>query len=56
MTADLAFLDQVNGEDIGVNEMQQRGAATITAKAGRLSHLEKAVWQLADYVRAKVGG
>jgi phenylpropionate dioxygenase-like ring-hydroxylating dioxygenase large terminal subunit len=56
IAAELAFLAKVNDEDIAVNEMQQLGAATPTAVAGRLSHLEKAVWQLADYVRARVGG
>jgi len=51
---EMAFLDLVNGEDIAVNEMQQRGARTPSATVGRLSHLEKAVWQLADYVRARI--
>jgi hypothetical protein len=51
---ELEFLIQVNDEDIRVNEMQQLGAATPSAMAGRLSMLEKAVWQLADYVREKV--
>jgi phenylpropionate dioxygenase-like ring-hydroxylating dioxygenase large terminal subunit len=35
-------------------EMQQLGVKTGTARPGRLSHLEKAVWQLSDYVRAKI--
>ena len=52
--AEKKFLDVVNIEDISVNVMQQLGAATPTATAGRLSHLEKAVWQLADYVRDRV--
>jgi phenylpropionate dioxygenase-like ring-hydroxylating dioxygenase large terminal subunit len=51
---ELAFLDTVNHEDLAVNEMQQRGAKTPSAMIGRLSHLEKAIWQLADFVRARV--
>jgi phenylpropionate dioxygenase-like ring-hydroxylating dioxygenase large terminal subunit len=54
LAKELEFLKTVNAEDIAVNEMQQRGAATPSAEAGRLSVLEKAVWQLADYVRARV--
>jgi len=48
------FLTVVNDEDIAVNEMQQRGVATRTALPGRFSDLEKALWQLADYVRDRV--
>jgi phenylpropionate dioxygenase-like ring-hydroxylating dioxygenase large terminal subunit len=48
------FMIVVNDEDIAVNEMQQRGAATRSAVAGRFSHLEKALWQLADYVRERI--
>ncbi len=44
----------ISDEDLAVNELQQRGAASMFARAGRLSHLEKAVWQLADYVRDRV--
>lgn len=49
--AETEFMHRVNIEDITVNEMQQKGAGSPTARAGRLSHLEKAVWQLAAYVR-----
>jgi phenylpropionate dioxygenase-like ring-hydroxylating dioxygenase large terminal subunit len=38
-------------EDIAVNDMQQLGAATSSAGVGRLSHLERPVWQFANYVR-----
>ena len=41
-------------EDIAVNEMQQRGAASMFAEVGRFSHLEKPVWQFADYVRRRL--
>lgn len=51
VAAETEFMHTVNIEDISVNEMQQKGAASPTAVVGRLSHLEKAVWQLADYVR-----
>ena len=54
LAKELDFLKTVNAEDIAVNEMQQLGAATPSVEAGRLSVLEKAVWQLADYVRARV--
>jgi phenylpropionate dioxygenase-like ring-hydroxylating dioxygenase large terminal subunit len=49
------FLTVVNDEDIAVNEMQQRGAATRAALPGRFSDLEKALWQLAEYVRERIG-
>jgi len=55
MTAERDFLVVVNDEDIAVNVMQQRGAATRAAAPGRFSHLEKACWQLADYVRERIG-
>jgi phenylpropionate dioxygenase-like ring-hydroxylating dioxygenase large terminal subunit len=48
------FLIVVNDEDIAVNEMQQRGVASRTALPGRFSHLEKALWQLADYIRDRI--
>jgi hypothetical protein len=54
MAAEREFLLVVNDEDIAVNEMQQRGAATRSAAPGRFSHLEKALWQLADYVRERI--
>jgi phenylpropionate dioxygenase-like ring-hydroxylating dioxygenase large terminal subunit len=44
----------VNQEDIGVNRLQQRGAASSYARAGRLCHLEKPVWQLANYIRDRI--
>lgn len=47
-------VEQIMQEDIAVNVMQQLGAAAPSSRAGRLSHLESAVWQLADYVRARV--
>jgi phenylpropionate dioxygenase-like ring-hydroxylating dioxygenase large terminal subunit len=48
------FLIAVNDEDIAVNEMQQRGAATRAALPGRFSDLEKALWQLAEYIRERI--
>jgi phenylpropionate dioxygenase-like ring-hydroxylating dioxygenase large terminal subunit len=54
VAAETDFMDKVNIEDISVNDMQQVGAASPSAVPGRLSHLEKAVWQLADYVREGV--
>jgi len=55
MASEREFLVVVNDEDIAVNVMQQRGAATRSAAPGRFSHLEKALWQLADYVRERIG-
>jgi hypothetical protein len=54
MAADRKFLEIVNAEDVAVNIMQQRGAATRAAVPGRFSHLEKALWQLADHVRERL--
>jgi phenylpropionate dioxygenase-like ring-hydroxylating dioxygenase large terminal subunit len=54
MAAEREFLLLVNDEDIAVNVMQQRGAADRLAEPGRFSHLEKACWQLADYVRERL--
>ncbi len=54
LEAERRFLVLVNDEDVGVNELQQRGAATRAAMPGRFSHLEKALWQLASYVRARL--
>ena len=45
----------VNQEDIAVNRLQQLGAGSSFAQAGRLCHLEKPVWQLADYIRDRTG-
>jgi len=46
---------RIADEDLEVNGMQQYGAASSYAEIGRLSHLESAVWQLSDYVRARIG-
>jgi phenylpropionate dioxygenase-like ring-hydroxylating dioxygenase large terminal subunit len=48
--------DVINLEDIGVNAMQQVGAKSGFVKPGRLSHLEKAIWQLNQVVARKVAG
>jgi hypothetical protein len=46
----------VDPKDIGVNRLQQLSAASSFAQAGRLCHLEKPVWQLADYIRDRHPG
>ncbi|MCW5623244.1 MAG: aromatic ring-hydroxylating dioxygenase subunit alpha [Burkholderiales bacterium] len=46
--------DVINREDIEVNTMQQIGAQSGYVKPGRLSHLEKAIWQLGQFVATKV--
>jgi phenylpropionate dioxygenase-like ring-hydroxylating dioxygenase large terminal subunit len=48
------FMQQVGREDDDVSMMQQRGATSALASAGRLSHLEASLWHLAEYVRARV--
>lgn len=48
--------DRIAQEDLDVNDMQQIGATSHLARPGRLSHLEKVVWQLADFVRDRVRG
>lgn len=45
---------EIAAEDLEVNGMQQIGAQSSLATVGRLSHLEKPVWQLANYVRSHV--
>lgn len=57
--AELMETTKANGaviaaEDVEVNTLQQRGAKSRLAVPGRLSHLEKPVWQLADYVRDRM--
>ena len=54
MAASKAFADRIVGEDLAVNDMQQIGALSTLATPGRLSDLEKVVWQLADYVRNQI--
>jgi phenylpropionate dioxygenase-like ring-hydroxylating dioxygenase large terminal subunit len=49
-----AYFIAFNDEDIAVNEKQMRGALSRTTRAGRLCDLEKAIWQLADYIRGKI--
>jgi phenylpropionate dioxygenase-like ring-hydroxylating dioxygenase large terminal subunit len=44
----------ITAEDVAVNTLQQLGAASSYAQAGRLCHLEKPVWQLADYIRRRI--
>jgi hypothetical protein len=46
--------DVINLEDIDVNVMQQVGAKSGMVKSGRLSHLEKAIWQLNQFVARAV--
>jgi phenylpropionate dioxygenase-like ring-hydroxylating dioxygenase large terminal subunit len=48
------FMQQVGREDDEVSMMQQRGAASAFASAGRLSHMEACLWHLAEYVRARI--
>ena len=50
------FFEKANQEDTDVNEMQQAGAGSSLARAGRLGHLERTVAHLADYVRSRVAG
>jgi phenylpropionate dioxygenase-like ring-hydroxylating dioxygenase large terminal subunit len=55
LSTEVGFFEKFNGQDIAVNEMQQLGAATATATVGQFCVLEKACWQLADYIRKRLG-
>ena len=46
--------DVINLEDIAVNVMQQVGAKSGKVKPGRLSHLEKGIRQLNQFVARTV--
>jgi phenylpropionate dioxygenase-like ring-hydroxylating dioxygenase large terminal subunit len=52
--AERSFYVRFNDEDIAINYMQQRGVATGAAREGRFSHLEKALWQFAHYLRQRL--
>ena len=41
-------------EDLGIDEQQQRGAASSFAKVGRFSHLEASLWHMGEYIRARL--
>lgn len=56
MAAQDRTFDVINLEDISVNEKQQIGAKSGFVKPGRLSHLEKAIWQLNQYVANRIVG
>lgn len=44
----------INAEDNAVNDLQQIGAGSAVARAGRFSHLEASSWHLAQYVRRRI--
>jgi len=44
----------IAAEDLEVNGIQQRALHSAFAKAGRLSHLERTVWQQANYLRSRL--
>ena len=44
----------INAEDNAVNDLQQIGAGSAVAQAGRFSHLEASSWHLAQYVRRRI--
>jgi phenylpropionate dioxygenase-like ring-hydroxylating dioxygenase large terminal subunit len=48
------FLDVIHRQDIGACEGVWRGLQSRLAAPGRLSHLEKAIWQLARFVVERV--
>jgi len=54
LEAERSFYARFNEEDIAINRMQQRGVTTRVARPGRFSHLEKALWQFADYLRDRL--
>ncbi len=48
------LVDRINQEDNAVNDLQQIGAASSVAQAGRFSHLEACSWQLAEHIRRQL--
>lgn len=46
----------IAAEDLEVNAIQQRATHSTLARPGRLSHLERTVWDLANYLRERVLG
>jgi hypothetical protein len=50
-----SFLDVVHRQDITVCEGVQRGVRSRLAAPGRLSHLEKAIWQFDQFVLGRLG-
>ncbi|WP_297838269.1 aromatic ring-hydroxylating dioxygenase subunit alpha [Pseudomonas sp.] len=44
----------IASEDLKVNGIQQRATHSTFARPGRLSHLERTVWELANYVRSRL--
>ena len=51
-----AFVDAVHREDIQVCTSVQGGLRSRLAAPGRLSHLEKCIWQFHDWVDRMLGG
>jgi phenylpropionate dioxygenase-like ring-hydroxylating dioxygenase large terminal subunit len=51
-----AFLDTVHRQDMVACEGVWKGLNSSLAAPGRLSHLEKAIWQLGRFVLARVAG
>ncbi len=41
-------------EDLEINSLQRRGSRSQLAKPGRLGHLERTVWHLANYMKRKL--
>lgn len=50
-----ATANLVNDEDNALNDLQQIGVASAFAEPGRFSHLESSAWDLAQYVRRRIG-
>jgi len=51
-----AALDAVHREDMKACQAVQQGVSSRYAAPGRLSHLEKGVWQFDQWVREKIAG
>jgi hypothetical protein len=45
----------IRDEDVAICRAVQEGLSSRFAEPGRLCHLEKAIWQFARYVAARVG-
>lgn len=49
-----AAVDYIQQQDIGANAAVARGVRSVFAQGGRLSHLEKGVWQFDEWVKSKL--
>jgi phenylpropionate dioxygenase-like ring-hydroxylating dioxygenase large terminal subunit len=56
LAASKQILDAIHKQDMDGCARVQRGVTSLYASAGRLSHLEKGVWQFNEWLRAQIAG